>query len=388
MAGIELHSDFVGRARATVTKRGGTTRRKERIALLGSGDTGQYISIKRVKARSLDHLRLRWSEHTGERHWVKLHLAGHSGKRVYVSIKSLVNRTPFTRDQILAARRNRRGVTQLLADYQAERARQFGETVESVQPYDSLARELGDSFSPEQIAEICSNDPPIEYRVHTSDAGQVVVEGELRGQGAFISAREALEIKRPNSLKARRRALITVREGHREFLKQNALAEEYAACRYIVAPARDLGVGDLWLTTLYDFDGQNLPEELSREALLAAVTDVARGLERLQRDGRVHQDVKPENFLFIREGDELQGVIGDLGFVGEEGKRIGWTRAFIEPGHPWADKPADIWAFGKSLSEMFPKDDDVADLVDQMQAPIDERLTIRQVIKHLKAMQS
>src|SRR3970040_237852 len=88
----EFTPPFIGNSVAKATKRGGGTAHKERLALLGTDDRGQYVAIKTIQQGSWAHLKHRVSE-LFYRRWAPVKIAGREGL-TFVNINSLVKRCP------------------------------------------------------------------------------------------------------------------------------------------------------------------------------------------------------------------------------------------------------------------------------------------------------
>ncbi len=147
---------------------------------------------------------------------------------------------------------------------------------------------------------------------------------------------------------------------------RNSVEHHFAEARLMAAVAHP------GLVTVFDCDevrgwiameycaGGSLRQHLRRGALSferaqRAASMVASALQRLHSVGIVHRDVKPENLLY-RSNGEL--VLADLGLAraAGEGGGTGGTRGYLAPEvrrGQWGP-PADLYAFGRVLEELFP----------------------------------
>jgi serine/threonine-protein kinase len=113
-------------------------------------------------------------------------------------------------------------------------------------------------------------------------------------------------------------------------------------------------------------DGHNLRKhindrDLSFKQMLSICIRLAQGLDFLHQNGRVHRDVKPENFLFSRDLSTVKIV--DFGLSKSNAdwrtrwiKERGGTRRYMSPeqlANKGLDARSDIFSFGITMYELF-----------------------------------
>ncbi|GMN40763.1 hypothetical protein TIFTF001_009989 [Ficus carica] len=84
---------------------------------------------------------------------------------------------------------------------------------------------------------------------------------------------------------------------------------------------------------------------------------ILKGLKRIHEEGFVHCDLKLENILLVRQGNEYVAKIADLGLTKRVGKSfVGGTRSYWSPeivSDKIQEQPSDIWALGCIVLKML-----------------------------------
>lgn len=148
-------------------------------------------------------------------------------------------------------------------------------------------------------------------------------------------------------------------------------------------------------------------DKLTKKELVKVMIDIASGVKALHDEGRVHQDLKPENFyIYPKEDGTYRGKIGDCTNVTAHGcvQRFG-TPTYLAPENvdpktlarnlrelenqrlldAYATKQTDIYALGLSLAMIGLKFEGLANMTSRYPA---ERPTINEVIRELERIDS